>query len=169
MPCGSHLNCKNKDNPRFSGRKLGLDISDEGTIWADASPLPTAFTGLSVVNFHYTTKRKGTSLASYFVQCQFVISTKKFVLCLVAGDVGEGYFSVRTPRENGRKKRTETIEGSGGKAPSRGLYGLASRSMQRSFRGLVEALDGSFPSPLRAACWPSFFCHDFNPVLGVMT
>ena len=72
-------------------------------------PLPTAFTGLSVVNFHYTTKRKGTSLASYFVQCQFVISTKKFVLCLVAGDVGEGYFSVRTPRENGRKKRTETI------------------------------------------------------------
>ena len=132
-------------------------------------PLPTAFTGLSVVNFHYTTKRKGTSLASYFVQCQFVISTKKIVLCLVAGDVGEGYFSVRTPRENGRKKRTETIEGSGGKAPSRGLYGLASRSMQRSFRGLVEALDGSFPSPLRAACWPSFFCHDFNPVLGVMT
>lgn len=70
------------------------------------------------------------------------------MVCLVADDVGEGYFSVR-PLTKTVGKRTENIEGSGGKAPSRGLYGLASRSMQRSFRGLAEALDGSFPIPLR--------------------
>ena len=87
-------------------------------------PLLTAFTGLSVVNFHYITKRKRRSLVSYFVQSQFVISTKNMV-CLVADDVGEGDFSVR-PLTKTVGKRTENIEGSGGKAPSRGLYGLAS-------------------------------------------
>ena len=85
-----------------------------------------------MVNFHYTSSPKRTSLASYFVESLFVISTKNMV-CLVADDVGEGYFSVR-PLTKTVGKRTENIEGSGGKAPSRGLYGLASRSMQRSFR-----------------------------------
>lgn len=90
-----------------------------------SEPLPIAFTGLSVVNFHYITKRKRTSLVSYFVQSQFVISTKKIAVCLVADDVGEGYYSVRLLVKT-VEKRTETIEGSGGKAPSRGLYGLVS-------------------------------------------
>ena len=83
--------------------KLGFDISDEGTFWVDLSPYQLLFTGLSVVNFLYTAIPKRTSLVSYFVQSQFVISTKKLAVCLVADDVGEGYYSVRTPRENGRK------------------------------------------------------------------
>ena len=105
--------------------KLGFDISDEGTIWADAPPLLTAFTGLSVVNFHYITKRKRRSLVSYFVQSQFVISTKNLRY------VSSPMMSARAITPFGLlvktvEKRTETIEGSGGKAPSRGLYGLAS-------------------------------------------
>ena len=74
-----------------------------GHILGRSDPLPIAFTGLSVVNSLYTAIPKRTSLVSYFVQSQFVISTKKLAVCLVADDVGEGYYSVRTPRENGRK------------------------------------------------------------------
>lgn len=85
------------------GQKTWFWHQRRGHILGRSEPLPIAFTGLSVVNFHCITKRKRTSLVSYFVQSQFVISTKKIVVCLVAGDVGEGYYSVRTPRENGRK------------------------------------------------------------------
>ncbi len=88
-------------------------------------PLPTAFTGLSVVNFHYTAMPKRTSLVSYFVQSQFVISTKNLRY------VSSPMMSARAITPFGLlvktvEKRTETIEGSGGKAPSRGLYGLVS-------------------------------------------
>ena len=90
-----------------------------------SEPLAIAFTGLSVVNFHHITKRKRTSLVSYFVQSQFVISTKKLWY------VSSPMMSARAITPFGLlvktvEKRTETIEGSGGKAPSRGLYGLAS-------------------------------------------
>ena len=47
------------------------------------------------------------------------------------------------------EKHTETIEGSGEKSHHAASMTSLRRSMQRSFRGLVEALDGSFPSPLR--------------------
>ena len=90
-----------------------------------SEPLPIAFTGLSVVNFHYTATPKRTSLVSYFVQSQFVISTKKLWY------VSSTMMSARVITPFGLlvktvEKRTETIEDSGGKAPSRGLYGLAS-------------------------------------------
>ena len=90
-----------------------------------SEPLPIAFTGLSVVNFHYIAKRKRRSLVSYFVQSQFVISTKNVWY------VSSPMMSARAITPFGLlvktvEKRTETIEGSGGKAPSRGLYGLAS-------------------------------------------
>lgn len=90
-----------------------------------SEPLPIAFTGLSVVNFHYTATPKRTSLVSYFVQSQFVISTKKLWY------VSSTMMSARVITPFGLlvktvEKRTETIEGSGGKAPSRGLYGLVS-------------------------------------------
>ena len=90
-----------------------------------SDPLLTAFTGLSVVNSLYTAIPKRTSLVSYFVQSQFVISTKN--LRYVSSPV----MSARAITPFGLlvktvEKRTETIEDSGGKAPSRGLYGLAS-------------------------------------------
>ena len=61
----------------------------------------------------------------YFVQSQFVISTKNLWY------VSSPMMSARAITPFGLlvktvEKRTETIEGSGGKAPSRGLYGLAS-------------------------------------------
>ena len=89
-----------------------------------SDPLPIAFTGLSVVNSLYTAMPKRTSLVSYFVQSQFVISTKNLRY------VSSPMMSARAITPFGLlvktvEKRTETIEGSGGKAPSRGLYGLA--------------------------------------------
>ena len=92
-PCRHHQGQKN----------LVLTSADEGTFWVDLSPYQLLFTGLSVVNSLYTAIPKRTSLVSYFVQSQFVISTKKLAVCLVDDDVGEGYYSVRTPREKGRK------------------------------------------------------------------
>ena len=68
---------------------------------------------------------KRTSLVSYFVQSQFVISTKNLWY------VSSPMMSARAITPFGLlvetvEKRTETIEDSGGKAPSRGLYGLVS-------------------------------------------
>ena len=109
----------------IKGRKTWFWHQRRGHILGRSEPLPIAFTGLSVVNFHYIAKRKRTSLVSYFVQSQFVISTKNLRY------VSSPMMSARAITPFGLlvktvEKRTETIEGSGGKAPSRGLYGLAS-------------------------------------------
>ena len=87
----------------IKGRKTWFWHQRRGYNLGRSDPLPIAFTGLSVVNSLYTAIPKRTSLVSYFVQSQFVISTKKLAVCLVDDDVGEGYYSVRTPRGNGRK------------------------------------------------------------------
>ena len=123
-------------------------------------PLLTAFTGLSVVNSHYITKHKRTSLVSYFVQSQFVISTKNLRY------VSSPMMSARAITPFGLlvktvEKRTETIEGSGGKAPSRGLYASLRRSMQRSFEDLWKPSMVVSPPPTAACC--SFNCHDSPP------
>lgn len=109
----------------IKGRKTWFWHQRRGYNLGRCEPLVTAFTGLSLVNFHYITKRKRTSLVSYFVQSQFVISTKNLRY------VSSPMMSARAITPFGLlvktvEKRTETIEGSGGKAPSRGLYGLAS-------------------------------------------
>lgn len=109
----------------IKGRKTWFWHQRRGYNLGRCEPLLTAFTGHSVVNFHYTAMPKRTSLVSYFVQSQFVISTKNLRY------VSSPMMSARAITPFGLlvktvEKRTETIEGSGGKAPSRGLYGLAS-------------------------------------------
>lgn len=68
---------------------------------------------------------KRTSLVSYFVQSQFVISTKnlRYVSSPMMSERAITPFGLLVKTV---EKHTETIEDSGGKAPSRGLYGLAS-------------------------------------------
>ena len=109
----------------IKGRKTWFWHQRRGHILGRSEPLPIAFTGLSVVNSLYIAISKRTSLVSYFVQSQFVISTKNLWY------VSSPMMSARAITPFGLlvetvEKRTETIEGSGGKAPSRGLYGLAS-------------------------------------------
>ena len=109
----------------IKGRKTWFWHQRRGHILGRSDPLPIAFTGLSVVNSLYTAIPKRTSLVSYFVQSQFVISTKNLRY------VSSPMISARAISPFGLlvktvEKRTETIEDSGGKAPSRGLYGLAS-------------------------------------------
>ena len=60
----------------IKGRKTWFWHQRRGHILGRSEPLPIAFTGLSVVNSLYTAIPKRTSLVSYFVQSQFVISTK---------------------------------------------------------------------------------------------
>ena len=66
-------------------------------------PLPIAFHRAFCSKFplHCDTQTHIVSFLFCTVPvCDF---NKKLAVCLVAGDVGEGYYSVRTPRENGRK------------------------------------------------------------------
>ena len=119
-------------------------------------PLATAFTGLSVVNFHYITKHKRTSLVSYFEQSQFVISTKNLRY------VSSPMMSARAITPFGLlvetvEKRTETIEDSGGKSHHAASMASLRRSMQRSFEDLWKPSMVVSPPPTAACC--SFYCH----------
>ena len=146
------------DTPK--GRKTWFWHQRRGYNLGRCDPLLTAFTGLSVVNSHYITKRKRRSLVSYFVQSQFVISTKKLRY------VSSTMMSARAITPFGLlvktvEKRTETIEGSGGKRHHAASMASLRRSMQRSFEDLWKPSMVVFPPPRAACC--SFYCHDSTP------
>ena len=125
-----------------------------------SEPLPIAFTGLSVVNSLYIAISKRTSLVSYFVQSQFVISTKNLRY------VSSPMMSARAITPFGLlvetvEKRTETIEDSGGKSHHAASMASLRRSMQRSFEDLWKPSMVVSPPPMAACC--SFYCHDSTP------
>ena len=130
----------------IKGRKTWFWHQRRGYNLGRCEPLLTAFTGLSVVNFHYTATPKRTSLVSYFVQSQFVISTKKLRY------VSSPMMSARAISPFGLlvktvEKRTETIEGSGGKRHHAASMASLRRSMQRSFEDLWKPSMVVFPPP----------------------
>ena len=141
----------------IKGRKTWFWHQRRGYNLGRCEPLLTAFTGHSVVNFHYTAMPKRTSLVSYFVQSQFVISTKNLRY------VSSPMMSARAITPFGLlvktvEKRTETIEGSGGKRHHAASMASLRRSMQRSFEDLWKPSMVVFPPPTAACC--SFYCHD---------
>ncbi len=70
-----------------------------GSIWAPTNCFHRAF--CSKFPLHCDAQTHIVSFLFCTVPvCDF---NKKIAVCLVADDVGEGYYSVRTPRENGRK------------------------------------------------------------------